>query len=109
MGYMRIKCHYCGGTWEVYARSVTNGDFARTCPHCFKGIERQTWEKQIIPAFHALDDANRELVKRITPAIIHRSLKSAMRPIAYSETVIRTARIWIESSYGHFCPQPAQN
>ena len=43
MGYMRIKCHYCGGTWEVYGRSVTNGDYARTCPHCFK--------------------ANRELVK----------------------------------------------
>ena len=59
MGYMRIKCHYCGGTWEVYGRSVTNGDYAGTCPHCFKVIERQTWEKQIIPAFHALDDANR--------------------------------------------------
>lgn len=63
MGYMRIKCHYCGGSWEVYGRSVTNGDYARTCPHCFKAIERQTWEKQIVPAFHALDDANRELVK----------------------------------------------
>lgn len=37
--------------------------YARTCPHCFKAIERQTWEKQIIPAFHALDDANREIVK----------------------------------------------
>lgn len=63
MGYMRIKCHYCGGTWEVYGRSITNGDYARTCPHCFKAIEKQTWDKQIIPAFLALDDANRELVK----------------------------------------------
>ena len=71
MGYMRIKCHYCGGTWEVYGRSITglssptiiSGDYPRTCPHCFKAIERQTWEKQIIPAFLALDDANRELVK----------------------------------------------
>lgn len=71
MGYMRIKCHYCGGTWEVYGRSITgvssatiiSGDYPRTCPHCFKAIEGQTWEKQIIPAFLALDDANRELVK----------------------------------------------
>lgn len=71
MGYMRIKCHYCGGTWEVYGRSVTgvssptiiSGDCPRTCPHCFKAIEKQTWDKQIIPAFLALDDANRELVK----------------------------------------------
>ena len=63
MGYMKIKCHSCGATWEVYARNVTNVEYARTCPHCFKGIEKQTWEKQIISAFHALDDANRELIK----------------------------------------------
>lgn len=70
MGYMRIKCHYCGGTWEVYGRSITgvsgvtiSGNYPRTCPHCFKAIEKQTWDKQIIPAFLALDDANRELVK----------------------------------------------
>ena len=60
MGYMRIKCHYCGGTWEVYPKTITEG---RTCPHCSKSIEKQTWDKQIIPAFLALDDANRELVK----------------------------------------------
>ena len=70
MGYMCIKCHYCGGTWEVYGRSITgvsgatiSGNYARTCPHCFKAIEKQTWDKQIIPAFLAMSDANRELVK----------------------------------------------
>lgn len=63
MGYVRIKCHNCGGVWEAYPQIATGGDYGRTCPRCFKAIERQTWEKQVIPAFHALDDANRELVK----------------------------------------------
>lgn len=51
---------------QGYGYPVQPGEavsYPRTCPHCFKAIERQTWEKQIIPAFLALDDANRELVK----------------------------------------------
>lgn len=60
MGYLRIKCRNCGGAWEVYAQTINAG---RACPHCFKEIEQQSWERQIIPAFHALDDANRELAK----------------------------------------------
>ena len=41
-------------------------DAARACPHCFKSIDSQTWERQVVPAFHALDDANRELFKDTT-------------------------------------------
>lgn len=63
MGYLKIHCHYCGGTWEAYKRNIVSRDNAHTCPHCFKSIDGQTWEKQIIPAFHTLDDANRELIK----------------------------------------------
>ena len=25
MGYLRIKCHYCGGIWEVYSRDIRYG------------------------------------------------------------------------------------
>lgn len=65
MGYLKIHCHYCGGTWEVY-KKLLGVEAARACPHCFKSVDGQTWEKQIIPAFHALDDANRELYKDST-------------------------------------------
>lgn len=41
-------------------------DAARACPHCFKSIDSQTWKRQAVPAFHALDDANRELFKDTT-------------------------------------------
>ncbi len=63
MGYLKIHCHNCGGTWEVYGRDNWKSDTARQCPHCFNSIDRQTWERQIIPAFAGMEDANRELVK----------------------------------------------
>ena len=62
MGYLKIKCHECGGSWEVYSYNF-NDDHLRVCPHCFKEIDRQTWNRQIIPAYGALEDANRELIK----------------------------------------------
>ena len=62
MGYMRIRCHECGGAWEVYPYNFKD-DHLRVCPHCYKEIDRQTWQRQILPAYGALEDANRELVK----------------------------------------------
>lgn len=64
MGYLRIKCYYCGGTWEVYHRDLhSRYKKARECPHCFQKIDEQAWDRQIFPAYNALDDANRELFK----------------------------------------------
>lgn len=63
MGMLRIHCEVCGKTWEVYARDDWKSDNARTCPHCFEEIDRQTWERSILPAFGAMQDANRELMK----------------------------------------------
>lgn len=66
MAYMRIYCGDCGGTWEIYGRDDWKNDKARECPHCFSKIGRHTWEKQVIPAFAAVSDANRELYKDST-------------------------------------------
>lgn len=63
MVYLRIHCAACGGVWEVYHRDNWNNDKARQCPHCSAEIDRQTWEKQILPAFGAVHDANAELFK----------------------------------------------
>ena len=60
MGYLRIKCHYCGGIWEVYRRDIRYGK-ARECPHCSHAIDAQTRNKQIIHAYCAMYDANLEL------------------------------------------------
>lgn len=63
MGYLRIHCDYCGGTWEVYGRDDWNDDRARQCPHCSAKIDRQDWTKEVLPAFAAMMDANREIAK----------------------------------------------
>ena len=63
MGYVSIHCDYCGGTWDVYGHSNFHERAARTCPHCQQRIDGQTWEKQILPAFGGMMDANRELIK----------------------------------------------
>lgn len=62
MAYLRIHCDYCGGQWEVYKHNIKD-EYARQCPHCFQKIDRQTWEKQVIPAFNMSNDANAELYK----------------------------------------------
>lgn len=66
MGFLRIHCDYCGGTWDVYGRDDWNETRSRTCPHCQSKIDGQDWEKQIVPAFGAMQDANRELIKTHT-------------------------------------------
>ena len=63
MAYMKIHCNYCGGTWEIYHRDNWHDDKARQCPHGESKIDRQLWEKEILPAFGAAHDANAELFK----------------------------------------------
>lgn len=63
MGYIKIHCAECRRRWAVYARDDWKADAARTCPHCGAQIDPQTWEKQVLPAFGMMGDANRELFK----------------------------------------------
>ena len=61
MAYMRIRCDYCGGTWEVYHRDNKHDDRARTCPHCDKRIDYEIWDRNVVPAFKAVEDVNTKL------------------------------------------------
>ena len=66
MGFIRIHCDYCGGTWEVYGRDNYKETQYRTWPHCFSKIYGQDWMNHVLPAFGAMMDANRELIKTHT-------------------------------------------
>lgn len=79
MGFLTIKCHACGGKWEVYRSSAERYDRERECPHCGKRIDRQTWEKFIAPAWRMLDEANRELFKD------HLGYHTAIFTVEYTE------------------------
>lgn len=62
MAHLQIHCCSCGGTWQVYSNNYKSSK-ARDCPYCGHSIERQTWERQILPAFGMVADANCELYK----------------------------------------------
>lgn len=58
---MRILCPRCHNSWEIYQTSNWNSNTANHCPMCFKTIDRQTWDKFIVPAFGGAIDADCEL------------------------------------------------
>lgn len=62
MAFLRIYCDYCNQKWDVYERSMKD-EKSRVCPHCLSEIDRQTWNRQIIPALCMVSDANKELIK----------------------------------------------
>lgn len=62
MGYLIIHCGACGLSWELYHRDLYS-KLHRECPHCGKVIDEQTYERQILPAWGAMIDANTELFK----------------------------------------------
>ena len=66
MGYLKVHCAYCGGTWEVYGAGDWQEDRHRKCPHCFNKVDGQDWHNHILPAFGSMMDANRELIKTHT-------------------------------------------
>lgn len=86
MGFLRIRCDYCGGIWEVYAHQMKS-DRANQCPHCFKEIEPSTWENDIVPAWGAMEDANLELMKDNT------GYKRTIFEVSYiGDTIFKRAR-----------------
>ena len=58
---MEIHCHSCGISWKAGIADDYHRDGARTCLKCGKAIDRQTWEKQVLPALGTVQDANFEL------------------------------------------------
>lgn len=63
---IQVKCHGCRKVWEVYPRGEWQNENNAVCPFCGLQIEPQTWEREIVPAFGAFLDANRELLKDVT-------------------------------------------
>lgn len=66
MGFLRIHCHNCGGYWDINEGDEYRQRKYKTCPYCQKGIDSQDYDNQVLPAFGAMMDANRELYKTHT-------------------------------------------
>ena len=62
MTFLRVHCAGCGRKWDVYKHSIKS-EFSRECPNCYRQVDEQLWQSQVIPAFCSVDDANIELLK----------------------------------------------
>ena len=63
MAKLKIRCVRCRSRWELHEGEDWHEESTRTCPSCGAQIDAQIWEKEIMPAFGAMGDANRELIK----------------------------------------------
>lgn len=63
MGKLKIHCFECGGSWKVDFMEDWKSRKARTCPICRSYVDIQIWNKQVIPAFCMMQDANMEILK----------------------------------------------
>lgn len=83
MGFLRIHCDYCGGTWDVYGHSNFSDKSARTCPHCKQKMDETTWAK-ILPAYGAMAAFNKRL------AFSHVEQRAPLFTVDYIEDYIYT-------------------
>lgn len=55
MGYLVIRCDYCGMKWDVYRnRDEKHG---HKCPHCGQSVRAETMN-QAFKALQAMEDVN---------------------------------------------------
>lgn len=66
MGFLRIHCHNCGNHWDINEGDDYKQRKYKTCPYCKEQIDGQDFDNQVLPAFGAMMDANRELKKTHT-------------------------------------------
>lgn len=84
MGYLKLHCHVCGKAWEVYSKDESG----RTCPRCRAKMDGQDWERQVLPAFNMMQDANRELHKT------HTGYKTPYFTVDYIEDMDILYEVW---------------
>jgi DNA-directed RNA polymerase subunit RPC12/RpoP len=60
---LKIHCYGCGTTWTIQEGEDWKNEKTRTCPGCGKRIDATIWERDLLPGFLSLADANRELEK----------------------------------------------
>lgn len=60
MGFLIVNCCSCGEKYSLHGDMVFDKS-ANVCPSCSAEIQRSFWERQVIPAWAAFEDANRDL------------------------------------------------
>ena len=60
MGFLKVKCYSCGGTYRLYSGMVDH-PAASKCPFCQAEIRRDVWDSAVIPAWKTMEATNAAL------------------------------------------------
>ena len=58
MGYLKITCHNCGGTFELYNHTMNHEDRPPRCPHCLAKMTDKQWER-LVDAYFTFEEVNK--------------------------------------------------
>lgn len=59
MGYLKIQCHNCGNTFDMYWEEI-NSKAKIHCPHCLAIMNKQRWDK-LVDAYFTMEEVNKGL------------------------------------------------
>lgn len=62
MEYLKIKCHRCGNTFDIYNSTINKQESAPHCPHCLVSMDRRQWER-LIDAYLVFSEVNKNFRK----------------------------------------------
>ena len=62
MGYLKIHCHNCNGTFELYWDDIENKENVR-CSHCLATMDKRQWDK-LVNAYFTIEEVNKGLRNR---------------------------------------------
>lgn len=62
MEYLKIKCHRCGNSFDIYNSAISKQERAPHCPHCLVSMNQRQWEK-LIYAYFVFSEVNKDFRK----------------------------------------------
>lgn len=62
MEYLKIKCHRCGNTFDIYNSTINKQEKTPHCPHCLVSMDQRQWER-LVDAYLVFSEVNKNFRK----------------------------------------------
>lgn len=58
MGYLKITCYNCEGTFELYQHTMNHEEKPPRCPHCLARMTDRQWER-LVNAYFTFEEVDK--------------------------------------------------
>lgn len=62
MEYLKIECHRCENSFDIYNSIINKQESPPHCPHCLVNMDQRQWER-LIDAYLAFSEVNKNFRK----------------------------------------------